>query len=139
MNKRKTIYFLSAIVLIVGCYALNLSYSLFVQTEERQIVESIVPSLSSTLSIPSITLKANEEYIIKQTITNTSTISMNYSLNSEGNNYEIKLLEKDNNSLLGTLEPNNIKDIFLYIKNNSEEDNTINFKVDSSYTTLNNY
>lgn len=138
MNKRKTIYFLSAIVLIIGCYALNLSYSLFVQTEEREIVESIVPNLSSSISIPSITLKSNEEYIIKESITNTGTVAINYSLNSDGNDYEIKLLEKENNSLYGTLEPNETNDIYLYIKNNKEEDNIINFNVLNNYTTLDN-
>ena len=137
MNQKKAIYFLSAIVLIIGCYALNYSYSLFVQTEERQIVESVVPSLSSTLSIPSITLKSNEEYIIKETITNTGEVAIKYSLKSDGEDYEIKLLEKDNNIINGILEPNSTSDIFLYIKNNKEEDNEINFEVLSSYTTLN--
>ena len=117
MNQKKAIYFLSAIVLIIGCYALNYSYSLFVQTEERQIVESVVPSLSSTLSIPSITLKSNEEYIIKETITNTGEVAIKYSLKSDGEDYEIKLLEKDNNIINGILEPNSTSDIFLYIKN----------------------
>ena len=138
MNKTKSIYFLSAIVLIIGCYALNLSYSLFVQTEEREIVESVVPSLTSTISIPNITIKNNEEFIIKETITNTGTVSMNYALNSTGTDYEIKLLEKENNSLYGTLEPNQTSDIYLYIKNNKEEDNIITFEVLSNYTTLNN-
>ena len=138
MNKTKSIYFLSAVVLIIGCYALNLSYSLFVQTEEREIVESTVPSLSSELSIHGLTLKENEEYIIKETITNTGTVSMNYSLNVIGSDYEIKLIDKDSNLLLGTLEPNKSSDVYLYIKNTKEEDNEINFEVLKNYTTLNN-
>ena len=138
MNKTKKIYFLSALVMIIGCYALNLSYSLFVQTEEREAVESVVPSLSSSLSIPNITLGKNEEYIIKETITNTGTVSMNYAINSIGENYQIKLVEKDDNSLFGTLEPDASKDIYLYIKNESEEENIVNFIVNSRYTTLTN-
>ena len=48
------IYFLSAIVMIIGCYALNLSYSLFVQTEERKIISSTVPELLYSLEIQEI-------------------------------------------------------------------------------------
>ena len=136
MNKTKSIYFLSAIVLIIGCYALNLSYSMFVLTEEKEVVDSVVPSLNSTISINSITLEANEEYIIKETITNIGNTSFNYSLYSEGSEYEIKLIDKDNNSVTGILEPNENQDIFIYVKNNKEDTNIINFDIIKSYTTL---
>jgi len=49
MNRTKVIYFLSAIVLIIGCYALNLSYSLFVDTETKEIVSTSVPMLEYSL------------------------------------------------------------------------------------------
>ena len=64
MNKTKKIYFLSAIVMILGCYVLNLSYSLFIQTEEKDIVTSTVPTITTDLSITSLNLEANKEYVI---------------------------------------------------------------------------
>ena len=64
MNKTKTIYFLSAVVLIIGCYALNLSYSLFVQTEDKEIVNATVPSLLYNLEQEEFLIKPNEKTII---------------------------------------------------------------------------
>ena len=138
MSKTKTIYFLSAIVLIIGCYALNLSYSMFVQTEEREIVESIVPSLKHELSIPSITLKENDEYIIKQTIKNTGTVSMNYALVATYEGATIRLVDYPNNELTGTIEAGTSRYIYLYLKNDTSEDVDIKFSLLSTYTTLNN-
>ena len=59
MSKTKVIYFLSAIVLIVGCYALNLSYSLFVETEEKEVVSASVPMLEYSLENSSLTIPAS--------------------------------------------------------------------------------
>ena len=42
MNRVKKIYFLAAFVMIIGCYTLNKSYSLFVATEEQEIVSAKV-------------------------------------------------------------------------------------------------
>ena len=135
MNKRKLIYFFSAIVLIIGCYILNYSYSLFVQTEEREVVSSIVPVLNSELSISDITLEPNKEYIIKETIKNTGTVSLNYALYIkdfvEDSNIIVELLDNVDNLLIGTIDFNSSKDIYLYIKNNNLEETT-------SYTTLKN-
>ena len=136
MDKKKTIFFVSALVLIVGCYLLDLSYSLFVQTEEREIVESVVPSISSTLSIPTITLNPKEEVVIKQRINNTGAADFNYTLNTESNNVIVKLLDITENTVEGTIISNQFKDVYLYLKNESEESNLISFKLDTNYVTL---
>ncbi len=138
MNRTKKIYFLSAIVMIIGCYALNLSYSLFVQTEEKEVVSSTIPTLSSTLSIPTVSVGAKEEYLIKQTISNSSTVSINYGIlaKSDGD-YVVKVLDKDGNNSYGVLEANSSKDVYLYISNLNDKDITINFILDTTYATLN--
>ena len=86
MDKTKKIYFLFSFVMIIACYALNKSYSMFVASEEKNVVDSVVPNLVSELSVSSITLSGNEEYLIKETITNTSSVSINYALNANGSN-----------------------------------------------------
>ncbi len=138
MNRTKKIYFLAAFVMIIGCYALNKSYSLFVATEEQEAVTSKVPTLESSLSMPTITLAGNEECLIKQTINNTSEVAINYSLTSTGTNYEIKLVDDTTNTALGSLESSATKDIYLYLKNTSSNENTITFNINKKYTTLNN-
>ena len=138
MNRTKKIYFLAAFVMIIGCYALNKSYSLFVATEEQEAVTSKVPILESSISMPTITLAGNEECLIKQTINNTSEVPINYSLSSTGTNYEIKLVDDTTNTALGSVESSTTKDIYLYLKNTSSNDNTITFNLNKKYTTLNN-
>ena len=85
-----------------------------------------------------ITLASNEECLIKQTINNTSEVPINYSLSSTGNNYEIKLVYDTTNTALGSLESSATKDIYLYLKNTSSNENTITFNLNKKYTTLNN-
>lgn len=138
MNRTKKIYFLAAFVMIIGCYALNKSYSLFVATEEQEAVTSKVPILESSISMPTITLSSNEECLIKQTINNTSEVPINYSLSSTGTNYEIKLVDDTTNTALGTVNASSTKDIYLYLKNTSSNENTITFNLNKKYTTLNN-
>ncbi len=138
MNRTKKIYFLAAFVMIIGCYALNKSYSLFVATEEQEAVTSKVPILESSISMPTITLSSNEECLIKQTINNTSEVPINYSLSSTGTNYEIKVVDDSTNTALGLVEASTTKDIYLYLKNTSTEENTITFNLNKKYTTLNN-
>ena len=138
MNRTKKIYFLLTFVMIIGCYALNKSYSLFVATEEQEAVTSKVPILESSISMPTITLSSNEECLIKQTINNTSEVAINYSLTSTGTNYEIKLVDDTTNTALGSLESSSTKDIYLYLKNTSSNENTITFNLNKKYTTLNN-
>lgn len=138
MNRTKKIYFLAAFVMIIGCYALNKSYSLFVATEEQEAVTSKVPILESSISMPTITLAGNEECLIKQTINNTSEVPINYSLSSTGTNYEIKVVDDTNNTALGSVEASTTKDIYLYLKNTSSNENTITFNLNKKYTTLNN-
>ena len=138
MNRTKKIYFLLTFVMIIGCYALNKSYSLFVATEEQEAVTSKVPILESSISMPTITLSNNEECLIKQTINNTSEVPINYSLSSTGTNYEIKLVDDETNTSLGTISSSSTKDIYLYLKNTSSNENTITFNLNKKYTTLKN-
>ena len=72
MNRTKKIYFLFSFVMIIACYTLNKSYSLFIDSKEQNVVDSKVPNLVSELSVNNITLNSEEEYLIKETITNTS-------------------------------------------------------------------
>ena len=138
MNRVKKIYFLFSFVMIIACYALNKSYSMFVASEEKNVVDSVVPNLVSELSVSSITLSGNEEYLIKQTITNTSSVSINYALNANGSNYTIKMTSDEGNKVLGSLETNQSDIVYLYVKNDSTESNTITFELNKNYTTLNN-
>ena len=138
MDKTKKIYFLFSFVMIIACYALNKSYSMFVASEEKNVVDSVVPNLVSELSVSSVTLSGNEEYLIKQTITNTSSVSINYALNANGSNYTIKMTSDEGNKVLGSLETNQSDIVYLYVKNDSTESNTITFELNKNYTTLNN-
>ena len=132
MDKTKKIYFLFSFVMIIACYALNKSYSMFVASEEKNVVDSVVPNLVSELSVSSITLSGNEEYLIKQTITNTSSVSINYALNTNGSNYTIKMTNDDGNKVLGSLETNQSDIVYLYVKNDSTESNTITFELNKN-------
>ena len=136
MNRTKKIYFLAAFVMIIGCYALNKSYSLFVATEEQEVVSAKVSTLEASLSFPTITLSSNEECLIKQTINNTSDVPINYSLSSTGTNYEVKITTDEKNTVIGFLEPNTSSVIYLYIKNKSSEENEITFNLNKKYVTL---
>ena len=132
MDKTKKIYFLFSFVMIIACYALNKSYSMFVASEEKNVVDSVVPNLVSELSVSSVTLSGNEEYLIKQTITNTSSVSINYALNTNGSNYTIKMTNDDGNKVLGSLETNQSDIVYLYVKNDSTESNTITFELNKN-------
>ena len=132
MDKTKKIYFLFSFVMIIACYALNKSYSMFVASEEKNVVDSVVPNLVSELSVSSITLSGNEEYLIKQTITNTSSVSINYALNANGSNYTIKMTSDEGNKVLGSLETNQSDIVYLYVKNDSTESNTITFELNKN-------
>ena len=85
MNKTRKIYFLAAFVLIIGCYALNKSYSLFVDTQEKEAVSSSVPALVSDISVKNVVLQPYEEIILKETISNSSDVPVSYTLNSSSN------------------------------------------------------
>lgn len=138
MNKTKKIYFLSAIVMILGCYVLNLSYSLFVQTEEKDVVTSTVPTITTDLSITSLNLEANKEYVIKETIKNKSKVSINYGLIATSNdNFSVSVVNTTNNNIYGSLNELEEKDIYLKVSNLSDKDIVVDFKLDTNYTTLN--
>ena len=83
MNRTKTIYFLSAFVLIIGCYALNLSYSLFTQTvtPENNTVDATVPYLSASLETNTFTIPANDSKVITLKVINSGTSDINYGIN----------------------------------------------------------
>jgi len=140
MSKSRVIYFLSAIVLIIGCYALNLSYSLFVQTETKDAVTASVPALNSGLSITSINVPAGKEYLIKQKINNTSTVAMNYALNTSttSTTWKVKIVEKEGNDVVGVLSENSSKEVYLYVTNTGTSAATINFSLSKSYATVSN-
>lgn len=166
MNRTKTIYFLSAIVLIIGCFALNLSYSLFVQTEEKDVVNSVVPKIEialsqidepiSTLSDTEasnttsyVLVEAGKEYIVKQSIINNSTIPINYGLNTNlpdnvsiathdsiPNNLPYGLYNEDS-TLDTALQPSTSKDVYLIVSNkDGEGDIAVTFSLEYSYVTL---
>lgn len=136
MNKTNKIYFLAAIVMMLGCYALNLSYSYFVQTEEKNTVDSRVAELSYDLSQSTFSINANSTKVVRLAVSNTSSISMNYGLiaQTDAKNYKIQTI--DSNSY-GTLAPSSTQKIDLAITNNEEKCITVNFSLDYNYTTIN--
>lgn len=140
MNKTKTIYFLSAVVLIIGCYALNLSYSMFVQTEEKEIVNANVLSLVYNLEQDTFNIPANEKQIITLKINNNGSSNIKYGVLLDSSNSDlinIKLVEISDNDITGILNTNSSKFIKLYVENNSTEIVTLKFKMEATYETLN--
>lgn len=141
MNKTKTIYFLSAVVLIIGCYALNLSYSLFVQTEEKEVVNSSVPSLIYNLEQDTFIVPANEKQVITLKINNTGNSNINYGISLDettlSEKINIQIVDEENNDVVGNITSNTSKYIKLYIENNEIVDQTLKFKLDATYETLN--
>ncbi len=141
MNKTKTIYFFSAVVLIIGCYALNLSYSLFVQTEDKEIVNATVPSLLYNLEQEEFLIKPNEKTIITLNINNAGNANINYGISLDGTNLneniKIQLVDIDNNNITGNLKSNSEGFVKLYIENNQEIEQTLKFKLEATYDTLN--
>ena len=141
MNKTKTIYFLSAVVMIVGCYALNLSYSLFIQTEEKEIVNSVVPNLIYKLEQDTFLLQPNEKTIITLKINNDGTSNIKYGISLDETNIienvKIQLVDIENNDIIGSLDSGSNKTIKLYVENSNEIEQTLKFKVEATYETLN--
>lgn len=141
MNKTKTIYFLSAVVLIIGCYALNLSYSLFVQTEDKEIVNATVPSLLYNLEQEEFLIKPNEKTIITLNVNNVGNANINYGIlldeTNLNENIKIQLVDIENNSMTGNLKANSKGFVKLYIENNQEIEQTLKFKLEATYETLN--
>ena len=143
MSRTRLIYFLSAIVLIIGCFALNTSYSLFIDNDSSSIVDTIVPVISLENENPNLTIDPSKEYIVKQTIKNEGNVDSYFALlanittdSISREDLTIQPLEIENNDVYGSISPNNTKDIYLYIKNNSSSSVTINFLLDESYLTL---
>lgn len=145
MSRTRFIYFLSAIVLIIGCFALNTSYSLFVDNDSTQLVETTVPTITDevTLSLPSVEVEGTKEYLIKQTITNNNSIPIGFRLtaSSDSTTYQVQstTYEDDNYLSYGTVEANSTKDIYLRVANTNEDTSniaTINFSLESDYATL---
>lgn len=143
MNRTKIIYFLSAFVLILGCYALNSSYSYFVQTETINDVSSSVPTLSYTigyneLTIETINILANTEELIKVKVNNNGVSDIKYvlSLIEKVEGVEVQLVKLDGNNIIGNLSNLNSKYVWFYVKNNNNEDKEIKFSLTGTYYTL---
>lgn len=157
MNRTKTIYFLSAIVMIIGCYALNLSYSLFVQTEEKEIISSTVPELAYNLElqeIPSTStyslrkslnattmVTANTSKYINLIVNNNSKVDLNYGIllttTAQSDDINVQLVDIYENDIIGMVKSNDKKTISLYITNSSSSDQTLDFVLEAKYATLN--
>ncbi len=137
MSKTKKIYFLAAIVMLIGCYALNLSYSIFVQTEEKNAVDSFVPEITYTLSQNQFAIEKNSTKVVKITINNTSNVPFNYGLkaSTDSNDYSIKML-KDNLSY-GEINALESKDVFLAVSNKENKCIVVNFDLLYDYITVN--
>ena len=144
MNRTKTIYFLSAIVLIIGCYALNLSYSLFVQTENRDVVNLTVPSLAYSLETSTYTIPAGSGKLVKLKVLNSGTEDFNYGISTtQADGITVQLVEKTDNAITGTLAASDVSgessfnEVWVYVTNNNETDTAVTFNIIAKYTTLN--
>lgn len=160
MSRTRFIYFLSAIVLIIGCFALNTSYSLFVDNDSTQLVETTVPTITKeevTLSLPSVEVEGTKEYLIKQTITNNNSTPIGFRItaSSDSTTYQVQSTKYETDTITkedgteekiytnyysyGTVEANTSKDIYLKVSNTNEDTSnvaTINFALESDYATL---
>ena len=145
MSRTKTIYFLSAFVLIIGCFALNKSYSLFTQNIESEPISATVPKLDVSLSISNITVEAGKEYLIKQTVTNNSVVPVNFaitvdhsenvSIANTGNEENLSYGESSSNT---EISANASKNVYLVVSNkNGTESIDINFLINYNYSTIN--
>lgn len=143
MNRTKTIYFLSAIVLIVGCFALNLSYSLFVQTEEKEAVSSYVPSLLYSLNDSNETsatyeIPANTTKLIVLKVNNLGNSNIKYQITGTIiDGLKVDLINSEDNKLNGILESTKSKYVYLNVTNETEENKNIIFNMNANYETLN--
>ena len=148
MNKTKTIYFLSAIVCIIGCYALNLSYSLFVQTETKSVVDATVPSLSYSLETSEFTIPPSSETItgatlVKLKVINSGTVGINYGISIDDvKGTSIKVVSRNDNEIIGELASSNIenepsyKEVWLYVTNQSDTEVSLTFNLTAKYNTI---
>lgn len=140
MNRRKLIYFLSAFVLIIGCYALNLSYSLFTQniTTENNVVESTIPVINASLEQDTFTIPANSGELLTLKINNTGNTNIQFGVSIPTLPEGIKgyLVEKADNDIVGTLESNTNKEVLVYIENENAEDIEVIFNLDVKYETI---
>ena len=159
MSRTRVIYFLSAIVLIIGCFALNTSYSLFVDNDTSSAIEAVVPRIDEqvTLSLSSVEVEGTKEYLIKQTITNNNSIPMGFRISASSNSttYQIQSTKYKTDTIIkedgteekiytnyysyGTVEANTSKDIYLKVSNTNEDTSNIamiNFSLESDYATL---
>lgn len=139
MKKRKLIYFLSAFVLIIGCYALNLSYSLFTATasSENNVVDSTIPILNASLKEDTFTIPASGTKVVKLIINNSSNVNMRYGISIEDTKgTTIQLVE--GYSITGEIaSETKEKEVWFYVTNPTEVEITdLTFKLDVKYNTL---
>ena len=144
MNRRKLIYFLSAFVLIIGCYTLNLSYSLFTQniTSENNVVDSTIPILNASLEEDTFTIPTNSEKLIKLKIINSGTADIQYGITITDTKGTIVQLVEGNN-IIGTLDApdsegeNTKTEVWVYVTNPTEtEVSNLTFGLISKYNTV---
>lgn len=149
MNRTRTIYFLSAIVLIIGCYALNLSYSLFVQTESKQAVDASVPELNYNLELVeslsggtrttnSVNMLAKTKQLVKIKVENNGETTIKYGVSvADAKGTTIQLVDRDGNSIVGELESLSSKEVWVFITNDTSSNiNNITFNITAIYNTL---
>jgi len=139
MNRRKLIYFLSAFVLIIGCYALNLSYSLFTQniTSENNVVDSTIPILNASLEEDTFTIPAESGKVISLKINNSSNVDMRYCVSIDDMKGTIVQLV-EGFSITGEITSENTqKEVLVYVTNPTEVEITdLTFKLELKYNTL---
>ncbi len=139
MSRTKKIYFLSAFVLIIGCYALNLSYSLFTQTvtPENNTVDATVPYLSASLETSTFTIPANSSKLLKLKIINTGNSELKYGISvDDTKDLNIQLVSGYN--IVGTISAETEEtEVWVYVTNDTDNEVTdLTFSLAAKYTTL---
>ena len=159
MSRTRLIYFLSAIVLIIGCFALNTSYSLFIDNDTSSIVDTIVPEIDvnyyifnmNSTETTGVEVEAGESNLVGLVVENKSNIDINYAINvtSDSNTYKaqkVKMtpiedgvsqnsIETETKGVL-TKKTTDIK--YFALTNTGYETITVNFEVNTSYATVQN-
>jgi len=140
MNRKKLIYFLSAFVLIIGCYALNLSYSLFTAsvTSESNLVDTFIPTISARLETNTFNIPANSSELIRLNILNEGSSDIQYGvkISEEIQGITVYLVDKTDNDIVGDLEKDSNKEAIIYVVNETAEVKTITLELEAKYQTI---
>jgi len=145
MKKKTIIYFLSTFILLLGCYVLNLSYSLFTQNIVLDNkIETTIPRLEVALESNGIetydkvlyNIPANSKQIIKFKIKNSSLTDVNYDIIIEDTKGLIvkRVIGFDT---FGIVKAQDYEEIWFYVENNTEfEVNNLEIKLNKNYITI---